>query len=85
MNRLESELNGLSEENEALRDRLGVRQEEVVDVTGVRGRRASELDKLRTENRVLENEVCDVGVRGYCRYVGCKGLERSGKYNIRIA
>lgn len=57
VNQLEGELNHFSEENEALRDKHGLKMGDVVDTSGVRARHVSELDKLRKENRVLENEV----------------------------
>ena len=71
VNVFESELNQLAEENEALRDRVGVGEREQVDVTPLRSRRAAELERLRETNRRLEREVgvgrgWRVG-RGWCR------------------
>lgn len=60
VNVLESELNQLAEENEALRDRVGVGKGEEVDVTPLRSKRAAEMERLRETNRRLEREV---GVR----------------------
>ena len=57
VNVFESELNQLAEENEALRDRVGVGEGEQVDVTPLRSRRAAELERLRETNRRLEREV----------------------------
>ena len=57
VNRLEGELNHLSEENEVLRDRLGLEAQQSVDVSGVRARKLSELERLRRDNRMLEKEV----------------------------
>ena len=67
MNVFESELNQLAEENEALRDHVGVGEGEAVDVTPLRSRRAAELERLREINRRLEREV---GV-GVCVWGGC--------------
>ena len=50
-------MNQLSEENEILREKLGVGTQESVDVLGIKGRRVSELERLRKDNRMLENEV----------------------------
>ena len=57
VNVLESELNQLAEENEALRDRVGVGEGEEVDVTPLRSKRAAEMERLRETNRRLEREV----------------------------
>lgn len=46
VNVLESELNQLAEENEALRDRVGVGEGEEVDVTPLRSKRAAEMERL---------------------------------------
>ncbi len=57
INHLDSELNRFSEENETLRDRLCLGRGEVVDVSGVRGRREREMEKLHKDNAILEREV----------------------------
>ena len=57
VNVFETELNQLAEENEALRDRVGVGEGEQVDVTPLRSRRAAELERLKETNRRLEREV----------------------------
>ena len=57
MNQLENELNQFSEENEALRDRLGLGEEEEVDVTQVREKRRSQIIQLQKDCRELEKEV----------------------------
>ena len=56
-NRLENELSQFGEENEALREKLGLKADASVDVSGVRARRVTELEKLRRESRLLENQV----------------------------
>ncbi len=56
-NRLENELSQFSEENEALREKLGLGVDAGVDVSGVRARRVTELERLRRESRMLENQV----------------------------
>lgn len=68
VNVLESELNQLAEENEALRDRVGVGEREEVDITPLRSRRAAEMERLRETNRRLEREV-SVGSGGRGRWV----------------
>ena len=57
MNILESELGHLGEENEALRDRAGVREGEEVDLAPLRSKQGAELGRLREANRRLEREV----------------------------
>lgn len=57
VNHLDAALNQLSEENEVLREKLGLGAQERVDLSGVRGRHAIELERLRKDNRMLENEV----------------------------
>ncbi len=57
VNQLEHQLNQWSDENEALRGRLGVGLEEEVDLRGLRQRKKSELEQLRADNRMLEREV----------------------------
>ncbi len=57
VNRLENQQNRLSEENEALRDQLGLGMEDSVDLSELRAKRNAETERLRTMNRMLENEV----------------------------
>ena len=57
VNHLDAALNQFSEENEVLRGKLGLGAQESVDVSGVRGRRAAEVERLRKDNRMLQNEV----------------------------
>ena len=66
---MEGELNKFGEENEALRGRLNLGREDSVDVSGVRARRVFELDKLRKENRMLENEVFNRNI--WCSFLFC--------------
>ena len=73
VNVFESELNQLAEENEALRDRVGVGEGEQVDVTPLRSRRAAEMERLRETNRRLEREV------GVGRSVGKREERREGE------
>ena len=57
VNQLDNQLNSLSEENEALRDRCGVKAYEPVDVDRVRVKRNAELDRLKKDNQRLEQQV----------------------------
>ena len=66
MNLLENELNRFSEENEALRDRLGIGESEEVDVSQVREKRREQLLQLQKDSRMLEKEV---GVVNRCGLV----------------
>ena len=59
VNRLDNQLNSLNEENEALRDRCGVKADEPVDVDRVRVKRNAELDRLKKDNQRLEQQVSD--------------------------
>ena len=66
VNRLENELNQLGEENEALRDQLGLGVGERVDLSPLRRRKQTELEQLRKDYKLIENEV-----RKACVYVFC--------------
>ncbi len=57
VNRLESLQNQLSEENEALRDRVGLGAEDSVNLSQLRAKRNEEREGLRAMNRMLQNEV----------------------------
>ena len=57
MNSLENQLNQLGEENEALRDQLGLGGDESVDLSQLRLKRNVEMEQLRSMNRMLEKEV----------------------------
>ena len=78
-NHLENELSQFGEENEALREKLGLGVDANVDVSAVRARRVTELERLRRESRMLENQVCVWGClcwRTVCNmYVGLSVLE----------
>ena len=65
MNQLESELNHFSEENEVLREKLGMGVEESVDVSIVRRRRDAERERLHKENRMLHNEARNTYLNTY--------------------
>lgn len=57
INRLDCELNLLSEENEALQEKLGLGSDVSVDVTAVHSKRVSQLERLKKDNKMLEKEV----------------------------
>ena len=57
VNLLSDQLNRLSEENEALRDQLGLGSEEQVNLSPLRLRKRNELEALKEEHKLLENEV----------------------------
>ena len=57
LNHLSDGLNQLSEENEALREQLGLDTRQQVDLSPLRLRKRSELNKLNQEYKVLSNEV----------------------------
>eukprot|EP01135_Chromosphaera_perkinsii_P004075 Nk52_evm6s268 gene=Nk52_evmTU6s268 len=57
VNKLESDLQDLFEENEELRRRLGMDPHTPVDVSELRYRKNVELEQLRSVNRVLEKDV----------------------------
>ena len=57
VNRLENGLNQLSEENEALRDQLGLQVGERVDLSPLRRRKQTELEQLRKDYKLMESEV----------------------------
>ena len=57
VNLLSDQLNRLSEENEALRDQLGLGAEEQVNLSPLRLRKRNELEALKEEHKLLENEV----------------------------
>ena len=57
VNLLSDQLNRLSEENEALRDQLGLGAEEQVNLSPLRLKKRNELEALKEEHKLLENEV----------------------------
>ena len=57
VNLLSDQLNRLSEENEALRDQLGLGAGEQVNLSPLRLRKRNELEALKEEHKLLENEV----------------------------
>ena len=57
VNLLSDQLNWLSEENEALRDQLCLGAEEQVNLSPLRLRKRNELEALKEEHKLLENEV----------------------------
>ena len=52
MNSLENQLNQLGEENEALRDQLGLGGDDSVDLSQLRLKRNVEMEQLRSMNRM---------------------------------
>ena len=57
LNKMENDLNGLSERNEVLRARLGLPEDSNIDISGVRVKRVEELDSLRRHSRMMGEEV----------------------------
>ena len=57
LNNLSDRLNQLSEENEALREQLGLDPRQQVDLSPLRFRKKNEFEKLNQEYKLLSNEV----------------------------
>lgn len=57
VNRLDNQLNVLSEQNEALREQCGLGSEDTVDVAPLRSRRHEELEQLKKDNHGLRLQV----------------------------
>ena len=55
---IDIQLNTALEENEVLRQRLGITEEESVDVSELRHKKNMELEQLKNINRDLSQEVC---------------------------
>ena len=52
-----SQMDVIAEENEALREKLGLRLDESFDMCQFRQRKAVELEQLKSVNRMLQKEV----------------------------
>ena len=57
LNNLSNGLSQLSEENEALREQLGLDPRQQVDLSPLRFRKKNEFEKLNQEYKLLSNEV----------------------------
>ena len=57
VNHLDNQLNQLSEQNEALRERCGLGSEDTVDVGPFRSRKNAELEQLKKDNHTLRLQV----------------------------
>ena len=57
VNKLESQLNELHDENDALRQKLGIELDQSIDLTQYRYRRNVEVEQQKAVNRVLKKEV----------------------------
>ena len=55
---IDIQLNTALEENEVLRQQLGITGEESVDVSELRHKKNMELEQLKNINRDLSQEVC---------------------------
>lgn len=57
VNRLDNQLNLLSEENEALREQCGLGSEDAVDVGPLRSKKNAELEQLKKDSHTLQQQV----------------------------
>lgn len=64
VNHLDNQLNEISEQNEALRERCDLGEGEIVDVGPLRVRRNAELDQLRKDKQNLEQQVQCISLYG---------------------
>ena len=67
VNQLENQLNQLSEENEALRDQLGLDASQSVDTSNFKNKRHAELCTLREQYRTMEKEVWSMSESLTCK------------------
>ena len=52
-----SQMDAIAEENEALREKLGLRMDESINMGQFRKRKADEVEQLKSTNRMLQKEV----------------------------
>lgn len=50
-------MDAIAEENEALREKLGLRMDESINMGQFRKRKADEVEQLKSTNRMLQKEV----------------------------
>lgn len=76
---MSDELNQLSEENEELRDQLGLGPGHKVDLSPLRRRKRNEMESVKEEHKVLFKEVQYAHLyfnSMFCRFIkyNCTGL-----------